>query len=58
MVDEVRLEKQEEALVLTDGKGRQIILTDYGEEIGIWFKFLHQEIKIPKLYFIRHLFKD
>ena len=57
MVDEnVHLEKQEDALVLTDGKGRQIILNDYGDYVGIWFKFLKREIKIPKIEFIRYLF--
>jgi hypothetical protein len=59
MEDEnIKLEKQGDCLVLTDGKGRQILLTDYGDEIGIWFKFLKKEIRVPKLHFIRHLFKD
>ena len=59
MVDEnVHLEKQEKALVLTDGKGRQIILNDYGDTVGIWFRFLKREIRIPKIELIRHLFKD
>lgn len=56
MDEDIRLEKQEKALVLTDGKGRQIVLNVYEDEVGIWFKFLKTEIRLPKLEFIRKLF--
>lgn len=56
--EDFTLEKQEKALVVTDGKGRQILLHDYGEEVGIWVKFLKREIRVPKLKFIAQLFKD
>lgn len=56
--EEFKLKKQGEALVLNSGKGRQIILNDYGDEIGLWVRFLKVEIRVPKLEFIAHLFKD
>lgn len=54
--EKVHLEKQGESLVLTDGKGRQVLLNDYGDSVGIWFKFLKREVRIPKLHFIKQLF--